>query len=253
LNHGVVSIGLLPSLRRAGTTDSPSRIIMVSSEMAVTAAAGLFGSEPFHPSLNENYGEGDLRGEFTRASTDGSDGLKPYGRAKLCNILFCFELNRRLAGRNWPVIVHALHPGGVLTRTSNQEVKSMFLPVPGLSWLVSKFYMPLLWRSPDTGSRTLLYAALGNTPEYMKRGGLYLNSMGRPVLPDGRKPDDKEPDHNHYEPKTIHPPWNKHTLTIYKPWESLQVADQKWSRRLWNVSLSLMEKSPARSVVDLAP
>ena len=53
------------------------------------------------------------------------NGLKSYGRSKLANILFSYELARRL--KNTAITVNALHPGLVLTNIGNNS-----------GWLISR-------------------------------------------------------------------------------------------------------------------
>ena len=134
LAHMAFTIGLLPSLRKAGEasgSSSPSRVIMVSSEMAIASAVGFFGPEqPFQEAdfiLQQENDNGDLRGERTRADGTIWNDWKVYGRTKLCNILFALELNRRLQARQWPVVAHALHPGGVNTKSASTDIKSIFV------------------------------------------------------------------------------------------------------------------------------
>jgi NAD(P)-dependent dehydrogenase (short-subunit alcohol dehydrogenase family) len=241
LAHMALSLGLLPSLRNAGQgSKSPARIVMISSSAALLAATGMLtlgseplspsfmegnlGSEPFPPSFMEGDGEGDLRGEVTRGDGTTLPSLQAYSRAKLCNCLFCFEINRRFRRNNWPVIAHAVHTGGVYTQSSATGLGSIFSPIPGVPHLVSNILVPLLWRTPEVGSRTLLFSALSNDPPSMANGGQYVDALCHPALDD---------DH----PKI----------------KALRRADAKWSARLWNVSLRLLMQSPARNVVQMAP
>ena len=251
LAHVAVTLGLLPSLRNAGIESGiPSRVVMVSSEMAISSACGIFGSEPFRPDFMQGTGEGDLRGEQTRAGTALSD-LQAYGRAKLCNILFALELNRRLAVRKWPVVAHALHPGGVLTTSSARGVASMFAGIPGLPLLLSRLYVPMLWRSPEAGARTLLFSALATDSEPVVQGGQYFDAMCRPFL---SKEQQENNELDEEDLKVTLKLWGNRTWTIFKdPSEALRAADIKWATRLWDVSLLLLEDSPARKVVVHAP
>lgn len=248
LAHMALTLGLLPSLRKAGeTSDSPARIVMTSSDMAITSACGIFGSEPFRPDFMKEKGEGDLRGEYTRGDGNTWSSLAAYGRAKLCNVLFTFELNRRMREQKWPVVIHAVHTGSVQTYSASNGVGSLFRQVPGLPFVVSKLFAPLLWRSPDQGARTLLCAALSNDPLPMIEGGQYVNAMCQPVqLP-------QNDDIASFEQATFQL-WGNKTLTMCKDrWEALKASDIKWASRLWNVSLLLLENSPARGVVKNAP
>lgn len=75
-------------------------------------------------------------------------GWQAYGRSKLANILFTYELARRLAGSR--VTVNALHPGFVATNMgkNNGLLARIFLPLTRLVAL-----------SPQEGARTVVYLA----------------------------------------------------------------------------------------------
>jgi hypothetical protein len=137
---------------------------------------------------------------------------------------FAFEVNRCFTLRNWLIISHAVHTGGVYTESSAAGLGSIFHAVPGIPYLVSKILVPLLWRTPEVGSRTLLFLALSNEPPSMVKGGQYIDPLCHPALDD---------DH----PKM----------------KALRDADNKWAEHLWNVSLRLLMESPARNVVQMAP
>ena len=62
-------------------------------------------------------------------------GYRAYGRSKLCNILFTYELARRLEGSG--VTVNALHPGLVRTGIARNNgllgrVVNLFIGVRGV-------------------------------------------------------------------------------------------------------------------------
>jgi NAD(P)-dependent dehydrogenase (short-subunit alcohol dehydrogenase family) len=255
LGHAALTLGLLPSLAAAGTPYEPARIVMVSSEMALSSVCGFFGSEPFSESFAVGTGEGDLRGERTRGDGSTAHSLQAYGRAKLCNMLTAFELHRRCAAsRRCPyVVAHALHTGAVVTRSSAEGVGDLFRGVPGLSPWVSRVLAPLLWRRPERGVRTILYAALSRDPALLGPEGQYVTAMCRPFL--------TQKDRDLYragvddaETRTLRLPGTNKTLEIHMDRrQALLAADRKWSSRLWNVSLRLLENSPAASVVQNAP
>jgi NAD(P)-dependent dehydrogenase (short-subunit alcohol dehydrogenase family) len=75
-------------------------------------------------------------------------GFGAYGRSKLANILFTYELARRLAGQ--PITVNTLHPGFVATNFGGNN--------PGLIRLALKLTQ-LLALSPQKGAETSIYLA----------------------------------------------------------------------------------------------
>lgn len=99
-------------------------------------------------------------------------GMKAYARSKLANILFTYELARRLAGKE--VTVNALHPGHVATdiwRTNFEFIGSL------LKWLMCLFALTseqgadnsiFLATSPDvagiTGSYFVKREAVQSSP-----------------------------------------------------------------------------------------
>ena len=99
-------------------------------------------------------------------------GMKAYARSKLANILFTYELARRLAGKE--VTVNALHPGHVATdiwRTNFEFIGSL------LKWLMGLFALTseqgadnsiFLATSPDvagiTGSYFVKREAVQSSP-----------------------------------------------------------------------------------------
>ena len=106
---------------------APSRIINVSSDA--------------HRSGKLNFN--DL--EFKRFYF----GMLAYARSKLANILFTYELSRRLEGSD--VTVNALHPGHIATDIWRNSF-SIF--GPALKWLMSKISL-----TPEQGADNTIYMA----------------------------------------------------------------------------------------------
>ena len=88
-------------------------------------------------------------------------GMDAYGKSKLENIYFTYELARRLDGSN--VTVNALHPGLVATNigANNGWIVEIFLPLLGLFAL-----------KPQDGARTSIY--LASSPEVEGISGKYF-------------------------------------------------------------------------------
>jgi NAD(P)-dependent dehydrogenase (short-subunit alcohol dehydrogenase family) len=64
-----------------------------------------------------------------------------YGDTKLANLLFTFELNRKLRGEGYTnVIVNAVHPGPVHT--------NLFRNIPYYGWII-KLFIGLLYYTPE--------------------------------------------------------------------------------------------------------
>ncbi len=112
-----------------------SRVVTVSSSMA------RFGEMNFD----------DLQGERSYSSRGA------YSQSKLANLLFTFELQRRLAAAGAETIAVASHPG--YTATDLQRHSRLF-----------RVLNPLVAQKPEKGALPTLYAAVG---EDVIGGGYY--------------------------------------------------------------------------------
>lgn len=121
-------------------TSAPARIVNVSSDG--------------HKQDKMNFDDlGFKQGYF---------GMKAYGRSKLANILFTYELARRLEGNT--VTVNALHPGHVAT----DIWKTNFSFVgPALKWIMGLFAL-----TPEEGADNTIY--LASSPEVEGITGKYF-------------------------------------------------------------------------------
>ena len=81
-------------------------------------------------------------------------GYRGYGRSKLCNILFTYELARRLEGSG--VTVNALHPGLVRTRIARNN---------GLFGRMVNLMIGIRGVSARKGAETLVYLATSDEAE----------------------------------------------------------------------------------------
>jgi NAD(P)-dependent dehydrogenase (short-subunit alcohol dehydrogenase family) len=75
--------------------------------------------------------------------------MRVYGQSKLANLLFTYELARRLTGTG--VTVNAVHPGAVATRLGHNNGR--------IAALLARVLAPVL-RSPAKGAEASLYAAV---------------------------------------------------------------------------------------------
>ena len=112
------------------------------------------------------------------ASGRGSFGFRAYARSKLANILFTYELARRLDGRQ--VAVNAVHPGGVAT-----DLWKTNFPVvgPALKWVTGLFAL-----TPEQGADTVIY--LASSPEVDGISGKYF--ANREPIPSSDESYDEE-------------------------------------------------------------
>jgi protochlorophyllide reductase len=270
LAHMAVVLGLLPNLQRGGDATFPSRVVVVTSEMSINAAMGIFGNDIMFSTTTttrssttnqtknlEDDMMDDWRGERTRGDGTIGPSIAAYGRAKLCGVLFAFELNRRLARQGIPTISHAVHTGAVVTDSSRDSILQAFPSwIPGLRWVIGRVYFPVLWRSVQGGARTLLCPALSQAPHIIQ-GGQYLDALCQPFF------HDRDPNISREQESMITIPSflfgenserskAPNTLQV-DPVQAVLLADVRFSERLWNVSLAFLENSPARSVVEFAP
>lgn len=91
----------------------------------------------------------------------GYNPMRAYGRSKLCNLYFTYELARRLEGTG--VTVNAMHPGFVATNMAANN-----------GWLV-RLFLPLIHRNsltPEQGASTAVY--LASSPDVEGVTGKYF-------------------------------------------------------------------------------
>jgi NAD(P)-dependent dehydrogenase (short-subunit alcohol dehydrogenase family) len=94
------------------------------------------------------------------------DRIAAYGQAKLANLLFTYELQRRLAAGGAPTIAVAAHPGGSNTELT-RNIPTVFKPAVAVLW-------PLVSQSPAMGALPTLRAATDPGVE----GGQYYGPDG---------------------------------------------------------------------------
>lgn len=139
LNYFLLTSLLLDTLK----SSSPARIINVASDSHQDAHLKFDDLQ-----LEKNYG-----------------GYKAYGRSKLANLLFTYELDRRLQGSN--VTVNAMHPGLVATK---------FLANNGVRGRVYNLFVRLVGRSAARGAKTITY--LASSPDVEGVSGKYFVEDG---------------------------------------------------------------------------
>ena len=105
-------------------------------------------------------------------------GFAAYARSKLANILFTYELARRLAGSG--VTVNALHPGGVATNIFSTDF-SLFGPL--IKGVVSLFTL-----TPTQGADNTIY--LASSPDVEGVTGKYF--VKRAAVPSSPPSYDKD-------------------------------------------------------------
>jgi NAD(P)-dependent dehydrogenase (short-subunit alcohol dehydrogenase family) len=92
----------------------------------------------------------------------GYFGMKAYARAKLANVLFTYELARRLVDNR--VTANAVHPGHVATDIWST---SFSILGPALKWIMGLFSL-----SPEQGADTLIF--LASSPDVADVTGQYF-------------------------------------------------------------------------------
>ncbi|WIM90320.1 SDR family oxidoreductase [Candidatus Mycobacterium wuenschmannii] len=153
LGHFALTGHLLPLLRAA-------RVVTVSSLAA-----------------------GQRKVDFTDANArSGYQPMGSYGIAKLAQLIFALELNRRSSEGNWGVLSNAAHPG--LSKTNLLSGASYGAGKPTLSARLARLswrLIPFMWLDVDEGIKPTLYAAASPDAEggaYYGPRGLYETSGG---------------------------------------------------------------------------
>lgn len=149
LGHFALTFHLLPLLRAA-----PSARVVTVSSLAAT---------------QRNIGFDDV------GAQRGYQPMRSYGMAKLAQLMFAVELQRRSRRGGWGLTSHAAHPG--LTKTNLLSGASYGSGKPTLqarmarlSWRV----IPFMWLDVDEGIKPTLYAAVSPDAE----GGAYYGPRG---------------------------------------------------------------------------
>ena len=120
---------LLDALKRKAAETGEARIVNVSSSAHQQARNGLNLDDPPDPTAYRVF--------------------RVYSETKLANLLFTYELARRLDGTG--VTVNALHPGFVKTNLGGDA--------RGLLGMIFRTVQSLIGRSPDKGAETLVHLA----------------------------------------------------------------------------------------------
>jgi len=160
LGHFVLVNNLLPGMLERGS----GRIVHVSSDSAHKGPPK--GAPP------EGIDFDNLRGEGCY------DGPAAYGRSKLANALFSFELSHRLNGSG--LTSNAIHPGSVFTNIAHSAPKEMRDAI--------KDYAPNL-KTPAQGAATQVYVA--TSPELADVSGKFFADSNLFIAPQPNFLEDK--------------------------------------------------------------
>uniref|UniRef100_A0A182S6L4 Short-chain dehydrogenase n=1 Tax=Anopheles maculatus TaxID=74869 RepID=A0A182S6L4_9DIPT len=139
--HFLLTHLLLPQLKAAGTADCKARVVNVSSCVHKIG-------EIDYKDINKvkNYYPADA-----------------YNQSKLAQVLFAKYLTLIFEEEGLPILANSLHPGVVNTDLFEHS-STNYIP-----WIRA-----LLFKNPEEGSRTVVYAAI--SPKLETRSGCYLSN-----------------------------------------------------------------------------
>lgn len=157
IGHFLLTSLLMPKLRAAANDKGEARVVMVASESHRQPAKLNFDKFPL---TQDNYA-------FMTA----------YGQAKLCNVLFANELNRRYADEG--ITACSLHPGTMITTGIARNTM--------LGTIAMKLLSPFT-KNPNQGAATTVYcAAYADVSEI---GGVYFSDCKpKPMTKEAANPD----------------------------------------------------------------
>ncbi len=144
VNYFLLTHLLLNTLKQTAQDKGEARIINVSSGAHQAAGGGMKLD-----TINDE---------------DGYGSFGAYGKSKLANILFTYELARQLEGTN--VSVNALHPGFIATGFGHN--------MNGLMATLTKGIQKLFAKSEDQGAQTPVY--LASSPDVKGVTGKYWDN-----------------------------------------------------------------------------
>jgi len=148
LGHFALAGHLLPLLRAAPS----ARVVTVSSLAA-----------------------GQRNIEFDANAQHGYKPMRSYGIAKLAQLMFAVEFDRRSRAGGWGVMSNAAHPG--LSKTNLLSGASYAAGRPTLPARLARLswrFLPFMWLEGDEGIKPTLYAAASPNAE----GGAYYGPRG---------------------------------------------------------------------------
>lgn len=139
--HFLLTHLLLPQLKAAGTQENKARVVNVSS------CVHKIGEMDYND-INKvkNYYPADA-----------------YNQSKLAQVLFAKHINLVFEEERLPILANSLHPGVVNTDLFEHS-STNYIP-----WIRA-----LLFKSPEEGSRTVVFAAI--SPKVENLGGCYLSN-----------------------------------------------------------------------------
>ena len=149
LGHFALTGHLLPLLRAA----SAARVVTVSSLAANQGKV--------------HFGDANAERKYKPMSS--------YGIAKLAQLMFAVELNRRSAADGWGLLSNAAHPG--LSKTNLLSGASYGAGRPTIAARLARLswrLVPFMWLDVDEGIKPTLYAAVSPDAE----GGAYYGPRG---------------------------------------------------------------------------
>jgi NAD(P)-dependent dehydrogenase (short-subunit alcohol dehydrogenase family) len=121
--------------------------------------------------------------DFTDANaTREYKPMRSYGMAKLAQLMFATELDRRSRERGWGLMSNAAHPG--LSKTNLLSGASFGRDKPTLGARLTRLtwrLLPFMWLDADEGIKPTLYAAVSPQAEgaaYYGPRGLYETAGG---------------------------------------------------------------------------
>lgn len=154
LGHAALTWLLMPALRGASQSRTPSRIVTVSSLAATQGVLDV--TDPFFE-----------RRRYSPAAA--------YGQAKLANQVFALELDRRLRTAEENILSVAAHPGYTATNLTGTMAGSYHNPVvTGVLKVSTWIGDRVLAQGVATGALPQLYAATAAAVE----GGQYIGPAG---------------------------------------------------------------------------
>mmetsp|Transcript_23022 Transcript_23022/g.63583 ORF Transcript_23022/g.63583 Transcript_23022/m.63583 type:complete len:297 (-) Transcript_23022:356-1246(-) len=156
LGHFALTSLLLPHFKKA---NKPIRIINVSSK------GHAFGKMDFNDLFRDKPG--------------AYGALEAYGQSKRANILFTYELARRLETEGQTQItVNALHPGVITTELGRHIIGGRWY----MDWLLKAASYIFWFKTPAQGAETQLY--LATSPDVANITGKYFDNC-KEVKSDG--------------------------------------------------------------------